>query len=240
MNGNATKAFSLTELLVVVGIIAALVALLMPAAQKMVGTGKAIKCAGNLRQIGFAIQSYAQDNNGQIVPSMTKNNTYWTQSLSIYLGAKAVGQPPPGDSMGTVYMCPVKKPNHTGITEYKIGSTPLNTIYNRYNLNFHIAAFETAIGAGGVASTFRSVRMAQITEPSKTFIAADLFGNGGGAFWMATDGELTFPHQGSINVLYLDNHVEAKNKEQMDYLGSYPYHVFWRGFDWGYAGYRND
>ena len=53
--------FTLIELLMVVGVIAILAGLLMPALSKARSRGNKIACRSNLRQIGLAIQSYTDD-----------------------------------------------------------------------------------------------------------------------------------------------------------------------------------
>lgn len=57
-------AFTLVELLVVIGIIALLVAILLPAMNRAKEQGNRIKCGSNLRQLGVAIQLYTEDNKG--------------------------------------------------------------------------------------------------------------------------------------------------------------------------------
>jgi|SRR6185369_14811940 prepilin-type N-terminal cleavage/methylation domain-containing protein len=59
-------AFTLTELLVVIVIIAILAALLLPALASAKESARRSACLSNLKQIGIAIQTYAQDHYGRI------------------------------------------------------------------------------------------------------------------------------------------------------------------------------
>ena len=58
------RAFSLLELMVVIGIIAVLIALLMPVLKVANDSARAVRCSSQLRQIGQGIFSYAAIHRG--------------------------------------------------------------------------------------------------------------------------------------------------------------------------------
>jgi prepilin-type N-terminal cleavage/methylation domain-containing protein len=73
---NRRQAFTLLELLAVVATIAILAALLLPILSKTKIKAQQTGCMSNLRQLGFAWATYADENNELLVESYPTNNPY--------------------------------------------------------------------------------------------------------------------------------------------------------------------
>jgi prepilin-type N-terminal cleavage/methylation domain-containing protein/prepilin-type processing-associated H-X9-DG protein len=90
-----SRGFTLIELLVVIAIIALLLAILMPALQRVKEQAKQVRCRANLKQIGVAMHAYATDNDYMLpraelrpgVAVYTGIDMRWPVLFMPYLGA---------------------------------------------------------------------------------------------------------------------------------------------------------
>ncbi len=81
------RAFTLVELLVVVAIIALLLSILLPAMEKARLIARMVSCLSNQRQIGMALQLYAEENGG-VLPrgeGPKYGHTAWRNVLPEYV-----------------------------------------------------------------------------------------------------------------------------------------------------------
>jgi prepilin-type N-terminal cleavage/methylation domain-containing protein/prepilin-type processing-associated H-X9-DG protein len=88
------RGFTLVELLVVIGVIALLISMLLPALNRARQSAAALKCASNMRQIGVAMRMYANDNQDSIPYAHMQDatgklpDTTWDEAIDKYVGGR--------------------------------------------------------------------------------------------------------------------------------------------------------
>src|SRR2546423_8757970 len=94
---RTNRAFTLVELLVVIGIIAVLIAILLPALSRARQQAQTIQCASNLRQLYTLTQIYTNNYKGYTMPARTwtgsAKDNYWCgiNVLGPLMGVKRIG-----------------------------------------------------------------------------------------------------------------------------------------------------
>ncbi len=168
--GQIRPAFTLVELLVVIGIIALLIGILLPSLGRARESAKAIKCKSNLHQISVAFESYLADYHGQGTIG---------QSLAQGQVTEASG------TVGNIsaHWAYLQTPVSSGVYTYDVTGGWM-TKYMRGNLNGYVCPSFTpddryvlqksqAVTGYAVYGGTASYRMTQITSPAETFMASD-------------------------------------------------------------------
>jgi prepilin-type processing-associated H-X9-DG protein len=187
-------AFTLVELLVVLGVVGVLVALMIPALAKARDTGRGVICISNLRQWGLATHLYATDHEGYLPPDGTPNpgvgstNWGWYIQLPRELGLPRYHDQPwrtnaavdPGLS---VWICPANRRRSNGRNLF------------HYCLNAHI---------NGTGEDNQPVRLDALAAGSSLVWLFDTKNLPAVGYWGYTHTNL---HRGGAHFLFLDAHV---------------------------------
>jgi prepilin-type N-terminal cleavage/methylation domain-containing protein len=120
LRSRSRTAFTLVELLVVIAIIGVLIALLLPAVQKVREAAARSQCANNLKQLGLAVHNYHDNYKGiphtrrdpretwavLLLPYLEQDNLYkqWDLTKKYYEQRPEVRQQPL-----SVYLCPTRR-----------------------------------------------------------------------------------------------------------------------------------
>ena len=225
-------AFTLVELLTVIGIIGILAALLLTALSLGVGTARRISCVNNVRQLGQAIQEFVSDNHVYPLdtnPDFNKGsypNHYdgWAFTLEHELGKEISSHETSLPSEG-IWECPsmVRPANYPSNTTY------LSYGYNTYGMrggkdDTNSLGIGRQFGMSNISAP--PVPESEVVSPSDMMALGDgfcgyskiIYGNVEMLLMRSPDvtnivvpitNEPFLRHHGKANVVFCDGHVES-------------------------------
>jgi type II secretory pathway pseudopilin PulG len=136
---GARSGFTLVDLLVSLTVVAVLIGILLPSLSGVRESTRRVVCSSNVRQQGYGISLYAEDNRDALPPSLFINQHQWDRTTTVRLNADAIVW----DGLGwlfasdylnspAVFYCP----SHTGEHPYSAYASTWNQTSGEIIINY--------------------------------------------------------------------------------------------------------
>jgi prepilin-type N-terminal cleavage/methylation domain-containing protein len=198
--------FTLIELLIVVAIIGILAALLLPALMRAKSSALSVVCMSNLKEIGIGVILYSEDFDNFIPTSNIDDTAAFSPGMVYYTSDYLSVELDPTDVLQTDL-------TKTVFQEPVLGGSIGYPVNAGYGWNWRYMGYKQNHGS----SNFSPKRLDKITDPAGSMLAGDTSDS------TAIEGHRYFRyqnvgkrHQGNINALHGDNHVENIESESLD------------------------
>lgn len=149
----ANEGFTLIELLVVMVIVGILAGLVIPSLSGAKLRAQRTKCLNNVRQLQLAVQMYADDYGGELLPRSYRGGGIWVDRLESYYGSRAL------------LLCPVDR--EVDNVSYLLNGFVDYFAFRSFEGDWN--AFFGAYKSGG----FPGMKLSEINHPSQTILLGE-------------------------------------------------------------------
>ncbi len=231
MKHKIEKAFTVIELLTVIGIIALLMGIVLPSLSAAREQTRSVLCRANLKQLGLALRMYGDDCNGNMPSaepypgSYGKSAQHWFNNAALLnpLGLEVRidenGEPVGPGKQRSVLTCPThKKP------DWSRDSLPEDPARERaFALSYMANGTLGVSGKCNQPTEYRQER--EFKNPARAMMFCEGNGTESVPGTVLFDGcpkpNLLFRHRGRAHALFLDQHVELRTEEEVPFCSRF-------------------
>jgi prepilin-type N-terminal cleavage/methylation domain-containing protein/prepilin-type processing-associated H-X9-DG protein len=200
LENKAPVAFTLIELLVVIAIIAILAGMILPALSKAKAKSRQTQCINNLKQVGIAIMTYADENKDK-VQYANLLDTKWGWASLIYSNQHV--------QAASVFACPDYPPRiYTNWQRtYGVWSDPPDTVVE--------GPLKEILVISAIQDPVRYTHLADTTSYGRLGWGGVQFYT----FYTNAQNQVHARHNRTADVWFFDGHAEGMSKSRLEQVG---------------------